>query len=85
MKLRALLASTAILAGLAAPAMAHSIGTISVNDQDWGYVVQYCDTLSGLSVSDAFDKQPSITAELMTRSVTLSSLSQSDCQKAGLI
>ena len=85
MNLNALLASFAVVAGLAAPAMANTIGTISVSDQDWTYVTDYCDSLDGLSVSDAFDFSPSATAELSTSGVQLSSISQSDCQKAGLI
>lgn len=85
MKLKALLALVAVVAGLAAPAMANSIGTISVSDQDWTYVAQYCDSLDGLSVTDAFDLSPSVTAELATSSVQLSSISQGDCLKAGLI
>ncbi|WP_421951598.1 hypothetical protein [Pelagibacterium sp.] len=85
MKLNALLASFAIVAGLAAPAMANTIGTVTVSDADWSYVTDYCDALDGLSVSDAFDFTPSATAELSTSSVQLSSITQSDCQKAGLI
>ncbi|MBN16341.1 hypothetical protein V6617_07335 [Pelagibacterium nitratireducens] len=85
MKLKALLASVAVVAGLAAPAMAANIGTVSVSDADWTYVTDYCDSLDGLSVSDAFDFSPSTTAELSTASVQLSSITQSDCEKAGLI
>ncbi|AEQ51901.1 hypothetical protein [Pelagibacterium halotolerans] len=86
MKLNALLASFAIVAaGFAAPAMANTIGTITVSDQEWSYVAEYCEDLDGLSVSDAFDTEPSAVAELSTPNVNLASISQSDCQNAGLI
>ncbi|WP_417582499.1 hypothetical protein [Pelagibacterium sp.] len=85
MKLHALLASAVIVAGLAAPAMANSIGTITVSDQEWSFVTDYCDALDGLSVDDVFDFSPSATAELSTSGVQLSSISKNDCQKAGLI
>ena len=85
MKLTALLASSTILLGLAGPAMANTIGGINVADSDWSYVVDYCDTLDGLSVPDAFDTKPSSVAELSTPTVKLASISQSDCQNAGLI
>ena len=87
MKLKALLASLVVAgAGIAAPAFAaNSIGTVTVSDQDWPYVVQYCEDLDGKTPSEAFDIQPSRYAELVTQSVQLSSLQQSDCQAAGLI
>lgn len=85
MKLSALLASSAILLGLAAPAMANTIGGITVAEADWRYVVDYCDDLDGLSVSDAYNTKPSRVAELSASSIKLSSITQSDCQNAGLI
>lgn len=85
MKLSALLASSAILLGLAAPAMANTIGGITVAEADWQYVVDYCDDLDGLSVSDAYNTKPSRVAELSASSIKLSSITQSDCQNAGLI
>lgn len=85
MKLTALLASSAILLGLAAPAMANTIGGLNVADAQWSYVVDYCDALDGLSVADAADTDPSSVAELSTPSVQLASITQSDCQSAGLI
>lgn len=85
MKLTALLASSAILLGLAAPAMANTIGGLTVADAEWNYVADYCDDLDGLSVADAADTDPSTVAELSTPSVKLSSITQSDCENAGLI
>jgi len=85
MKLSALLASGVVLLGLAGPAAANTIGGITVADSDWSYVVDYCNDLDGLSVSDAYHTKPSRVAELSASSIKLSSITQSDCQNAGLI
>jgi len=87
MKLNALLASLVVAAaGIAAPAFAaNSIGTITVSDEDWPYVVEYCEDLDGKTPSEAFEFQPNRYAELVTKSVQLSSIQQSDCERAGLI
>jgi len=88
MKLNALLASLVVAgAGFAVPAMAaNTIGTVTtVSDEDWPYVVEYCEDLDGLSPSEAFDFEPSRYAELVTSSIQLSSIKLSDCEQAGLI
>ncbi len=85
MKLKALLASTLAFGLLVGPAAANAIGGVDVSDADWTYVAAYCSDLDGLSVSDAYDTEPSSVAELMTQSINLSSLRQSDCAAAGLI
>ncbi|MCD7060037.1 hypothetical protein [Pelagibacterium xiamenense] len=88
MKTNLLLASATLVGALAAgTAFAQTpIGTITVSDQDLPYVAQYCEEMgSKSSLSDAFDVEPSLTAELATPNVQISSISYSDCQKAGLI
>lgn len=62
-----------------------SIGTISVTDEDLPRVAQYCSKMAGKSPSDASDVSPTVAERLATPNVMLSSLSQSDCQRAGLI
>lgn len=88
MKLNALLASLVVAgAGFAVPALAaNTIGTVTtVSDEDWPYVVEYCEDLDGLTPTEAFEKQPSRYAELVTTTIQLSSITQSDCERAGLI
>lgn len=85
MKRTALGASLALAMGFAAPAFAQEIGGVVVSPEDWPYVEEYCDILADESVSEAADETPSSPAELSTPSIELSSLTQADCEEAGLI
>lgn len=87
MKTNMLLASAALISALVTGSASAQkpIGTITVSDADLPYVASYCESMSGKSVQDANEDGPTLTAELATPNVQLSSLTYSDCEKAGLL
>lgn len=87
MKTNLLLASATLVGALfAGSAFAQTpIGTITVSNADLPWVASYCESMDGKSVKDANDVKPTLTAELSTPNVQLSSLSYSDCKDAGLL